>query len=115
MTLTSDNLTTAIVFTAISLTQAAISFISTSSTATSSAEISFTVTFSTMQLLSPRERETLHNLKSLIKSINTHARYQDYTVVIACTENSKKNVKRKAVLLCNRDGKSCDLVQTSCI
>jgi hypothetical protein len=60
----------------------------------------------TMQLTSPPEGSTFDTLKDLIKFVNTHADSQGYAVVIARFKTSKKGIKRKAFLRCDRGGKS---------
>lgn len=57
-------------------------------------------------LSSPSEGETFLNLEALLQFINLHAGPQGYAVVLARTKCSKKGVKRKAFVRCNRGGKS---------
>ena len=52
------------------------------------------------------EKKTFENLKDLIKSVNTFADSEGYAVVTARFKLSKKDVKRKIHLKCDRGKKS---------
>ncbi len=59
----------------------------------------------TMQLLSSSEESIFENLKNLIKFLNTHADFQNYAMIIARFKISKKDIKRKIFLRCDREEK----------
>jgi hypothetical protein len=72
--------------------------------------VSFTLVdvVSTMQLTSLLEESIFENLKDLIKFVNTHVDFQNYAIVIARFKISKKNIKRKIFLRCDREEKFLD-------
>jgi hypothetical protein len=59
----------------------------------------------TMQLLSSSEESIFENLKDLIKFVNTHVDSQDYAMIIARFKISKKDIKGKIFLRCDREEK----------
>jgi hypothetical protein len=61
-----------------------------------------------MQLISLFEESIFDILKDLIKFVNTHADSQNYAIVIARFKISKKSIKRKVFLRCDREEKSFD-------
>jgi hypothetical protein len=63
------------------------------------------VVVSTMQLLSSSEESIFENLKDLIKFVNTHVDSQNYAMIIARFKISKKDIKRKIFLRCDREEK----------
>jgi hypothetical protein len=63
---------------------------------------------STMQLISLLEESIFENLKDLIKFVNTHVDFQNYAIVITRFKISKKNIKRKIFLRCDREEKFLD-------
>ncbi len=62
----------------------------------------------TMQLISLFEESIFENLKDLIRFVNTHADFQNYAIVIARFKISKKDIKHKIFLRCDREEKSLD-------
>lgn len=52
------------------------------------------------------ENKTFENLKNFIFFVNEHAGSQEYAVVIVCSKLSKKKIKRKMYLRCDREEKS---------
>jgi hypothetical protein len=59
----------------------------------------------TMQLLSSSEESIFENLKNFIKFVNTHVDSQNYAMIIARFKISKKDIKRKIFLRCDREEK----------
>jgi hypothetical protein len=55
------------------------------------------------------EGQLYESLKALIRTVNIHAEPQEYAVVLTRTKCSKKGVKRKAFLRCDRGEKSFDV------
>jgi hypothetical protein len=66
------------------------------------------VVVSTMQLISLFEESIFENLKNLIKFVNTHVDSQNYAIVIARFKISKKDIKRKIFLRCDREERFLD-------
>ncbi len=66
--------------------------------------VSFVV-FLVMSLASSSEEFVFSSLKDLIIFINIHADFEDYAMIITRYKCSKKKIKNKAVLRCNRDEK----------
>ncbi len=66
--------------------------------------------FVDMSLASSSEESFFSSLKNLIAFINRHVDLENYTVVIARFKCSKKNIKNKTVLRCDREDKSLDLL-----
>ncbi len=67
--------------------------------------MSFNLVVVLMQLTSSFEEFIFENLKDLIKFVNTHVDSQNYAIVIARFKCSKKDIKRKMFLRCDRDEK----------
>jgi hypothetical protein len=66
------------------------------------------VAFLVMSLASSFEESVFSSLKDLIIFINTHVDFEDYAMIIARFKYSKKKIKNKAVLRCDRDDKSLE-------
>jgi biopolymer transport protein ExbB/TolQ len=66
------------------------------------------VAFLVMSLASSSEESVFSSLKDLIIFINTHADFEDYAMIIARFKCSKKKIKNKTVLRCDRDDKSLE-------
>ncbi len=66
--------------------------------------------FVDMSLASSSEESFFSSLKNLIAFINRHVDLENYTVVIARFKCSKKNIKNKTVLRCDREDKSLDFL-----
>jgi hypothetical protein len=63
-----------------------------------------------MLLASSSEESFFLNLKDLIAFINKHIDFENYAIVIARFKCSKKNIKNKTILRCDREDKSLDFL-----
>jgi uncharacterized protein YjbI with pentapeptide repeats len=63
-----------------------------------------------MSLASSSEESFFSSLKALIAFINSHVDLENYAIVIARFKCSKKSIKNKIILRCDREDKSLDFL-----